>query len=54
MFIPLTYLFVVVLDWGSIGAWLALYSFLVALGLAVMIRYYRTDFYSVRIKEAHG
>jgi MATE family multidrug resistance protein len=54
MFVPLTYLFVVVLNWGSIGAWLALYSFLVALGLAVMIRYYRTDFNSVRMKEAHG
>ncbi len=54
MFIPLTYLFVMVLGWGSIGAWLALYSFLVALGLAVMIRYYRTDFNSVRMKEAHG
>ncbi|QJD87651.1 MATE family efflux transporter [Cohnella herbarum] len=54
MFIPLTYLFVMVLDWGSIGAWLALYSFLVALGSAVMIRYYRTDFNSVQLKEAHG
>ncbi|QMV43531.1 MATE family efflux transporter [Cohnella cholangitidis] len=54
MFIPLTYLFVIVFDWGSIGAWLALYSFLVALGLAVMIRYYRTDFSSVKLKEAHA
>jgi MATE family multidrug resistance protein len=54
MFVPLTYLFVMVLDWGSIGAWLALYSFLVALGLAVMIRYYRTDFNSVKLTEAHG
>ncbi|BBI32257.1 MATE family efflux transporter [Cohnella abietis] len=54
MFIPLTYLFVMVFEWGSIGAWLALYSFLVALGVAVMIRYYRTDFNSVRLTEAHG
>jgi MATE family multidrug resistance protein len=54
MFVPLTYLFVMVLDWGSVGAWLALYSFLVALGLAVMTRYYRTDFDLVRMKEAHG
>jgi len=52
MFIPLTYLFVIVFDWGSIGAWLALYTFLIALGLAVMIRYYRTDFNSVRLKVA--
>ncbi|WP_256760887.1 MATE family efflux transporter [Cohnella sp. WQ 127256] len=54
MFVPLTYLFVMVFEWGSMGAWLALYSFLVALGLAVMIRYYRTDFNSVRLKVAHG
>jgi MATE family multidrug resistance protein len=54
MFVPLTYLFVMVFDWGSVGAWLALYSFLVALGLAVMIRYYRTDFNMVRMKEANS
>jgi MATE family multidrug resistance protein len=54
MFVPLTYLFVMVFEWGSVGAWLALYSFLVALGLAVLIRYYRTDFNSVRMKEARG
>ncbi|MBO9596278.1 MAG: MATE family efflux transporter, partial [Cohnella sp.] len=54
MFIPLTYLFVMVLDMGSIGAWLALYTFLVALGITVMVRYYRTDFSSVRLKEAHS
>ncbi|MCD9022946.1 MATE family efflux transporter [Cohnella silvisoli] len=54
MFVPLTYLFVMVFDWGSIGAWLALYTFLIALGSAVMIRYYRTDFNSVRLKEANG
>jgi MATE family multidrug resistance protein len=54
MFVPLTYLFVMVFDWGSVGAWLALYSYLVALGLVLMIRYYRTDFNLVRMKEAHG
>lgn len=52
LFVPLTYLFVNVLEWGSMGAWLSLYSFLTMLGLAVMIRYYRTDFSSVRLKEA--
>lgn len=52
LFVPLTYLFVNVLDWGSMGAWLALYTFLTALGLSVMIRYYRTDFHSVRLKDA--
>lgn len=54
LFVPLTFLFVMVLEWGSIGAWMALYSFLIALGLAVMIRYYRTDFSAVRLKQAHG
>jgi MATE family multidrug resistance protein len=52
MFVPLTYLFVTVFGWGSMGAWLALYTFLTALGSAVMIRYYRTDWLAVRLKEA--
>ncbi len=52
LFVPLTYLFINVLQWGSIGAWVALYGYLTVLGLAVMIRYYRTDFASVRLKEA--
>ncbi|WEK55246.1 MAG: MATE family efflux transporter [Candidatus Cohnella colombiensis] len=52
MFVPLSYVFVIVLDWGSMGAWIALYSYIVVLGLAVMIRYYRTDFNSVSLKEA--
>ncbi|MFC5530149.1 MATE family efflux transporter [Cohnella yongneupensis] len=54
LFVPVTYLFVSVFDWGSMGAWYALYSYLVVLGLAVMIRYYRTDFTTVQLKEAHG
>lgn len=52
LFIPITYLFVIVFDWGSMGAWYALYSFLVVLGLTVMVRYYRTDFSTVQLKEA--
>jgi MATE family multidrug resistance protein len=52
MFVPLTYVFVNVLHWGSMGAWLALYAFLTALGLAVMFRYYRTDFHEVKLKQA--
>ncbi|MEK0316423.1 MATE family efflux transporter [Cohnella sp. 56] len=54
LFVPLTYVFVQVADWGSMGAWLALYTFLTALGITVAIRYYRTDWHSVRLKEAHG
>lgn len=52
LFIPLAYLFVEVFDWGGTGAWLSLYTFLTALGLTVMIRFYRTDWTSVRLKEA--
>jgi len=52
LFVPLTYLFVNVLKWGSIGAWLALYGYMTVLGTAVMIRFYRTDFASVLPKEA--
>jgi putative MATE family efflux protein len=52
LFVPLTYLFVNVLQWGSIGAWLALYGYMTVLGTVVMIRYYRTDFASVLPMEA--
>jgi len=55
LFVPLAYLFIFVLEWGSLGAWLSLYIFLTAFGLSVMIRYYKTDWLSVQIKEAaHG
>lgn len=54
LFVPLTYLFVRVAHWGSMGAWLALYTFLTVLGTSVVIRYYRTDWSAVRLKEAHG
>ncbi|WP_237178958.1 hypothetical protein [Paenibacillus sp. MMS18-CY102] len=54
LFVPLAYLFIVQLDMGSIGAWLALYAYLTVFGLAVMIRFYRTDWSAVRVREAHG
>ncbi|EXX91238.1 multidrug transporter MatE [Paenibacillus darwinianus] len=53
LFVPLAYLFIYVLDMGSLGAWLSLYSFLTVFGLAVMVRFYRTDWMAVRAKEAH-
>ncbi|MBB6735632.1 MATE family efflux transporter [Cohnella zeiphila] len=52
LFIPLAYLFVVVFHWGGTGAWLSLYTFLTALGVTVTIRFYRTDWNAVRLKEA--
>ncbi len=54
MFIPLSYLFIFVFDWGSIGAWVALYTYLTAFGISVMIRFYRTDWASVTIKSARS
>lgn len=51
-FVPVTWLFVDWLDWGSIGAWVALYSFLTLLGLSVTMRYYRNDWNAVRLREA--
>jgi putative MATE family efflux protein len=52
LFVPLSYLFIFVFDWGSMGAWLALYTFLAVFGVAVMVRFYRTDWLAVRLKEA--
>ncbi|QHT60290.1 MATE family efflux transporter [Paenibacillus lycopersici] len=52
LFVPLAYLFIFVLDMGSMGAWLSLYTFLMVFGLSVMFRFYRTDWTAVRLKEA--
>ncbi|MFC4775666.1 MATE family efflux transporter [Paenibacillus sp. GCM10023252] len=52
LFVPLTYVCVFVLDLGSFGAWIALYSYLTVFGLLVMLRFYRTDWMAVRLKEA--
>ena len=52
LFVPLAYLFIFVFHWGSLGAWLSLYSFLTVFGISVMVRFYRTDWTSVRLKEA--
>ncbi|GGF97370.1 MATE family efflux transporter [Paenibacillus abyssi] len=52
LFVPLSYLFIFVLGWGSLGAWLALYTFLAVFGLAVTFRFYRTDWSAVKLREA--
>lgn len=51
IFVPLSYILIFVLDLGSIGAWLSLYTFLTLFALSVTIRFYRTDWLSVRYKE---
>lgn len=53
VFVPLAYVAIFVLDWGSVGAWLALYTYLVLFGILVTVRFYRTDWMKVKIKEVH-
>lgn len=52
VFVPLAYLAIFVFDLGSVGAWIALYTYLTFFGLTIMLRYYRTDWLSLRIKKA--
>jgi MATE family multidrug resistance protein len=51
LFVPLSYLLIFVFDLGSVGAWLSLYTFLTLFSLSVMIRFYRTNWLNVRLKE---
>jgi MATE family multidrug resistance protein len=52
LFVPMAYLMVHVFDFGSMGAWISLYTFLMFFGVAVMYRFHRTDWSSVRQKHA--
>ncbi|BBH21284.1 MATE family efflux transporter [Paenibacillus baekrokdamisoli] len=52
VFVPLAYVFIFVFHWGSMGAWISLYSFLMVMGISIMVRFYRTDWTAVRLKEA--
>lgn len=52
LFIPLAYVLTFVLSLSSIGAWVALYTFLVAFGVAALVRFYRTDWMRVQTKRA--
>ncbi|MCP1306398.1 MATE family efflux transporter [Paenibacillus tyrfis] len=51
-FVPLAYVLTFVADLGSTGAWLSLYTFLASFALALCIRFYRTDWTSVRSKQS--
>jgi multidrug resistance protein, MATE family len=50
-FVPLSYVLTFMLDWGSMGAWIALYSYLAVFGVSVMIRFYRTDWDTIQLKS---
>ncbi|WNQ10097.1 MATE family efflux transporter [Paenibacillus aurantius] len=52
VFVPLAYLLTFVWGLDSVGAWISLYTFLTAYGVTVLIRFYRTDWSQVTVKEA--
>ncbi len=52
VFVPLTYILTFTFGLGSVGAWLSLYIYLTLLALTLLIRFYRTDWISVKMKEA--
>lgn len=52
LFVPLAALFIFVLEWGSMGAWMSLYIYLTVFASVIMFRYYRTDWHGVRLKTA--
>lgn len=51
-FIPVSYVSIFVFDWGSVGAWLSFYSYLLVLGVGIMIRYYKTNWAGVQLTRA--
>jgi putative MATE family efflux protein len=52
IFVPLAYVLTFILNMDSMGTWIALYTFLAIYGLAMMIRFYRTDWLQVQMKQA--
>jgi MATE family multidrug resistance protein len=52
IFVPLAYVLTFMLDMGSMGTWISLYTFLAIYGLAMLIRFYRTDWLQVQMKKA--
>jgi MATE family multidrug resistance protein len=50
VFVPLAYFALFVFDLGSIGAWASLYAFIVFFCIAIVVRFYRTDWLSVKLK----
>jgi MATE family multidrug resistance protein len=54
IFIPGAYVLIFVLNWGSMGAWISLYVFLFLFALGCMLRFYRTDWHGVTMKQAEA
>ncbi|MEK3888829.1 MATE family efflux transporter [Bacillus sp. FSL K6-3431] len=53
-FIPLSYVLTFTLNLGSVGAWISFYSYLTVFGISVMIRFYRTDWNTIRLKTVEN
>jgi MATE family multidrug resistance protein len=53
IFVPLAYLCTNILDLKSVGAWISLYTFLIAIGIAVLVRFYRMDWINIKIKSVN-
>lgn len=51
VFVPLAYVLIFVFDMGSIGAWIALYTYLTVIGLSFMYRFYKSDWSTIRAKD---
>ncbi|AFH65245.1 multidrug transporter MatE [Paenibacillus mucilaginosus K02] len=54
LFVPLAYGLTFTAGLGSMGAWFSLYAFLAAFAVVLCIRFYRTDWYSVTVKQSPG
>ncbi|MBC8079514.1 MAG: MATE family efflux transporter [Gorillibacterium sp.] len=52
VFVPLAYLLTFVFDMHSVGAWIGLYAFITLYGIAVTVRFYRTDWQNVSVKQS--
>jgi MATE family multidrug resistance protein len=52
VFVPLAYVLTFMLDMNSLGTWIALYTFLTLYGTAMLLRFYRTDWLQVQMKQA--
>jgi MATE family multidrug resistance protein len=50
LFVPLSYVLTFMMNLGSIGAWISLYTYLTVFGVSVMIRFYRTNWDSIQLK----
>jgi putative MATE family efflux protein len=51
VFVPAAYLLTFVFDLKSVGSWIGLYTFITLYGIAVMIRFYRTEWGKISVKR---